>query len=79
MAEADRVLDELRKLAFELSAALKVVDRHKDTIATTRDAEQVRQFEAAIVETRVLAERLGRELSYLEYLTARPNEDSRMT
>jgi hypothetical protein len=74
MAEPDRVLDELWKLGFELSAALKVVDQHKNTIATTQNAKEARQLEAAVIETRILAERLERELSYLEYLAARPNE-----
>lgn len=74
MDEPDRVLDELRKLGFELSAALKIVDQHKETITKTQDVEQARQLEAAVIETRILAERLERELSYLEYLAARPTE-----
>ena len=64
MAEPDRVLDELRKLGFELSAALKVVDQYKDTIATTQNAKQARQLEALVIETRILAERLEREPVY---------------
>ena len=74
MAEPDRVLDELRKLGFELSLALKVIAQHKGTIATTQNAKQARQLEAAVIETRILAERLERELSFLEYLAARPTE-----
>jgi hypothetical protein len=74
MAEPGRVLDELRKLGFELSAALKVVGQHKNTITMTQDVEQARQLEAAVIETRILSERLERQLSYLEYLAARPNE-----
>ena len=74
IAETDRVLDELRKIGSELSAALKVLDQHRATVATTRDAKQGRRVEVAVTETRILAERLNRELSYLEYLASRPNE-----
>lgn len=73
---APRLLDDLSRVGLVLYEALERLREERDKFVAETDGDQVRQLESSITRFRFFAERLERELSYLEYLVAEPRRPS---
>jgi hypothetical protein len=74
---APRLLHDLSRVGLVLFEALERLREGRDKFVTEADGDQVRQLEASITRFRFFAERLERELNYLEYLVvAEPRRPS---
>jgi hypothetical protein len=72
-----RLLDDLSRVGLVLFEARERLREDRDKFVTEADGDQVRQLESSITRFRFFAERLERELNYLEYLVvAEPRRPS---
>ena len=68
MTDPQKILDNLRNAGLFVTTIIKDIQRDRDALVATADAERMNLFEAYVTEFRQAAEQLERELSYLEFL-----------
>jgi hypothetical protein len=72
MSAMETFLENLRNVRCCLAVALENVHRDEGAFVTTETRQQITAFEEYAIGISVLAAKLDRELSYLEYLIPRP-------